>query len=464
MAFSMIPSVRLKPIFFVFAFFLVQNFFSQKLPLLQLSKDRSYIETADGSPFFWLGDTAWELVHRLDREEIIKYLENRQKKGFTLIQTVIIAEMNGVHEPNAYGDLPLVEEDLGQLNQRYFEHVDFVISEAGKRGLYVGLLPAWGDKIVKKWSMGPEIFTPVNAVKYGKLLGKRYRNHSNIIWILGGDRIPETKEHEEIVRSMARGLKKEDTKHLISYHPSGGEIASDYFDENWLDIDMFQSGHSSLIEEYKYPQKIRNRKFSRPLINGEARYEDIPDRFWQEEDYGRLDDRDVRVSAYWSLLAGATGYTYGSNDIWQMFSPGENHPSLNARLGWKKALDQPGAEQMKYLKKLFSSFNWHKMKPAQELILSLNPEDAGYIVAAKATDFAIFYTPQGRAFQVDFQQLAFEKPNAYWYNPRTGTSEKIINTNSSQKVIFEAPSSGRGYDWVLILLPAHNNLKLSKQP
>ena len=42
--------------------------------------------------------------------------------------------------------------------------------------------------------------------------------------------------------------------------------------------------------------------------------------FGKNRDFGRLDDTDVRVSAYWSLTSGAAGYTYGSNDIWQMYS------------------------------------------------------------------------------------------------------------------------------------------------
>lgn len=446
---------------FLLILFLVEQVTAQHLPLLKLSKDRSYIETVEGDPFFWLGDTAWELVHRLNREEILEYLDNRKAKGFTVIQTVVLAEMDGLNTPNAYGHLPLIANDPARLNEEYFKHLDFVLSEADKRDLYVGLLPAWGDKFNKKWGTGPEIFTPENAEKYGTLLGNRYRDYSNIIWILGGDRIPESPQQFEIIRSLATGLQKAGVNHLISYHPSGTRIASDFFDESWLDIDMYQSGHSSLVKEYQYSKKSRSKNFRRPVINGEARYEDIPDRFWENDDFGRLNDTDVRVSAYWSLLGGAAGYTYGSNDIWQMYEQGRT-PTLDARLGWKKALDLPGAQQMKHLRELISSLEWQKSVPAPELILGSNPEDKGHIVASRAPGFGLFYTPEGRSIQVNLQQLDFQKFNAYWFDPRNGTVQEISEKESLKNGIFKPPTSGRSNDWLLLLLPKHKKFKINK--
>lgn len=431
--------------------FSVEQLSAQQLSFLKLSDDRSYIETQEGKPFFWLGDTAWELVHRLEREEVVEYFKNRQEKGFTVIQTVILAEMNGLNTPNALGEKPLFNNDPTQLNDKYFKHLDFVLSEAEKHGLYVGLLPTWGDKFNKKWGVGPEIFSPENAQQYGELLGKRYKDYPNIIWILGGDRAPENDQHFEIIRSLARGIQKEDNNHLITYHPSASNMASDFFDEDWLDIDMFQSGHSSLTKEFQYPKRSRNKKFKRPVINGESRYEDIFDRFWEKEDFGRMDDTDIRVSAYWSLLAGADGYTYGSNDIWQMYSKGEGSV-LDARLGWKKAMDLPGAYQMQYMKQFFTSLEWQALEPAKEFIISSNPEDSGYIVAAKAKGVAVFYSPEGRLFSADLKELKNNKLQGYWFNPREGTYKYQGNFKNSEHT-FDPPSTGKGQDWLLLVVP-----------
>ena len=171
---------------------------------LQVADDHRHLVHADGTPFFYLGDTAWELFHRLNREEADRYLDDRARKGFTVIQAVVLAELDGLHVPNAYGEKPLVDDDPTRPNEKYFEHVDFIVNAAVARGIHIGMLPTWGDKWNKKWGAGPEIFTPENAAMYGEFLGRRYRAKP-IIWILGGDRNPENDAHLAIVRAHGGG-------------------------------------------------------------------------------------------------------------------------------------------------------------------------------------------------------------------------------------------------------------------
>ena len=92
-----------------------------------------YLVTERGEPFFYLGDTAWELFHRLTREEADLYLKDRAAKGFTVIQAVALAELDGLNTPNAYGDMPLHRNDPTQPNEAYFRHVDWVIDRANAR-------------------------------------------------------------------------------------------------------------------------------------------------------------------------------------------------------------------------------------------------------------------------------------------------------------------------------------------
>jgi Protein of unknown function (DUF4038) len=128
----------------------------------------------DGKDFFWLGDTGWELFHRLNREQADQYLKTRSRQGFTVIQAVILAEFDGLHTPNAYGDIPLLNDDPATPNENYFKHVDYIINKAAEDGLVIGLLPTWGDKVTKSWGVGPVIFTAENARIYGNWLGKRH--------------------------------------------------------------------------------------------------------------------------------------------------------------------------------------------------------------------------------------------------------------------------------------------------
>ena len=169
----------------------ISNLFAQSLfehGRLEVTKDGHYLQFADGSPFFWLGDTGWELFHRLTLPEIKEYLDNRSAKGFTVIQAVVLAEFGGLRKPNQYGQLPLINSDPATPNNQYFEVIDSAIHMARQRNLFIGLLPSWGDKIIKAWGEGPVVFDSTNAYSYGKWLGNRYKNEPNIIWILGGDR------------------------------------------------------------------------------------------------------------------------------------------------------------------------------------------------------------------------------------------------------------------------------------
>ncbi len=424
----------------------------QELPQLKIADNQRYIVTQDNKPFFWLGGTAWELIHRLNKEEIDLYLTDRAEKGFTVIQTVVLAESDGLNTPNAYGEKPLINNDPTSFNEKYFEVVDYVVERAENLGLYVALLPTWGDKFNKGWGVGPVIFTPDNAEIYGEMIARRYLSHNNIIWVLGGDRVPANTEQTEIIRAMARGIRKVDAIHLITYHPAGGKNATDYFKGDWLDLDMFQSGHSRHSKEYDYVLKSRKNKPLRPVINGEARYENIPDRFWEEGKHGWLDAADVRESAYWSIMSGAAGYTYGTNDIWQMYD-WTRTPVINARTDWKISLNLPGSAQMGYMKKLFESFPWQSMSYNPTLIKGRNPEDTSYIVAAIGNNkkFILAYTPVGKTIEIDASGLETDTIQSYWFNPRSGTIKYIGEFRKTADMKFEPWADGWGSDFLLII-------------
>lgn len=437
---------------FTISFLITQLNFGQELPLLKINEGSNYIVSQDDKPFFWLGGTAWELIHRLNREEIDLYLKDRSNKGFTIIQTVILAELDGLNTPNAYGEKPLINNDPTKLNEAYFAHVEYVLEKANELGMYIALLPSWGDKFNKKWGAGPEIFNAENAKTYGRLLAKRYLKHNNLIWILGGDRALETKNHYEIIRAMATGIREIDKNHLMSFHPVGAKKATDYINDPWLDFDMFQSGHSRTTKEYSYVIAGKKSAIKRPIINGEARYENIPDRFWEEKAYGWLEDADVRVSAYWSIMAGAAGYSYGCNDIWQMYEINKV-PIISARTDWEIALQLPGSSQMGYMRQVFEKLPWQKMKLDQSLILNNNPEDESYILSSIDSDrkVIIAYTPIGNPITIDLSKINSNRINAYWFNPRSGKTKYIEDYENNPSQEFKPWSNGWGSDFLLIL-------------
>jgi len=420
---------------------------------LKVSQNHHYLVGKDGAPFFWLGDTAWELFQRLNHKEATQYLENRAAKGFTVIQAVVLAELDGLNTPNAYGDTPFINDDPTKPNETYFKNVDFIVNKAQELGLYIGMLPTWGDKWNKKWGVGPVVFTPQNAEIYGRFLGRRYRDKP-IIWILGGDRNPDTSYQLKIINALAKGLKEGDhSAHLMTYHPQGGSNSAEWFqNSDWLDFNMIQSGHAELnTPNYKTIQANYFRTPTKPTIDGESNYEDHPIN-WNPEN-GWFTDADVRQAAYWSMLAGALGYTYGNNNIWQMWEPGFKVVNY-ARTPWYQAMNQPGAFQMTYLRKLFESRPFYKLVPDENLISGDILHDTDQARAARANDssFVLVYLTQGQNITVDLSIFNHKKVNAYWYNPRLGNYIRLDSFTAEDSGKFDPPSDIRkGNDWVLVL-------------
>ncbi len=223
---------------------------AESLPALEVSENKRFLVSAGGRPFFYLGDTTWELFHRLTREQAVQLIENRAARKFNVLQAVAIAELEGHTDLNPYGHVPFTELDVTRPAVRegpqndYWDHVDFIVREANARGLYIGFLPTWGRFWRDKSETRTPLFTMETAEVYGEWLGRRYKEAA-LIWIVGGDRDIANDEHKEIIRAMAKGLRRGDGgAHLITFHPPGGRGSAEWFhDEPWLDFNMRQNGH-----------------------------------------------------------------------------------------------------------------------------------------------------------------------------------------------------------------------------
>ncbi len=438
---------------------------ARPLPRLRVSDNRRFLVTADGRPFFWLGDTAWELFHRLTREDATRYLENRAAKGFTVVQAVALAEFDGLDQPNAYGHCPLVDHDPGRPDVKdgpdddYWDHVDWIVGKANGLGLYVGFLPTWGDKWNRKWGQGPEIFTPANAEAYGEWLGRRYRDAA-LVWILGGDRPVETEAHKEILRAMARGLRRGDGGwHLVTLHPTGGTGSAQWFQaEDTLDFNMRQNGHQAeFTGRYDQTRADYDRTPVRPVLDGEPLYEDHPISF-DAAKYGHSVALDVRRPLYWDLFGGAFGHTYGHHSVWQMWAP-PRQPVNDPLMPWTEALDQPGARQMPLARRLLESRPFLGRVPDDSVVVvdrvpTSVPGAGRYrFVATRDADrsYAMVYAPVGRAFGVHLDAVRASVVAAWWFDPRTGDAVRAGRFPATGVRVFRPPKPDEGLDWVLVL-------------
>jgi len=422
--------------------------------MFRVSDNHRFLARSDGSPFFWLGDTAWAVPQRLNRAESLEYLDVRAEQGFNVAQVVGISEFDGLREGNADGALPLLNLDPTTPDPKFWDHVAWLAEEAGQRGITLALLPTWGDKWNQGGGVGPEVFTPENAAIYGQWLGERFRQ-VELFWVLGGDRPIQNDEQLEIIRAMSRGLKAGDGgAHLQTFHPPGPTSSSKWLhDEAWLDFNMGQSGHSRpevsgapLIEEdyARIPVK--------PVIDGEPRYEDHPIAWnWAEPDKwdkanGYFDDLDARKAAHIALFAGACGHTYGANSVFQCDKRGV-FDGFGSRRTWREALDLKGARQIHHAKTLLESRAFFSRIPAQNILrgdLGVGSDELRATRDERGS-FTLVYVPSPRAFEADLSGLS-GRALAAWFDPRSGESHSVGEVSSSVQA-FESPKDGP--DWVL---------------
>jgi len=414
-----------------------------------------YLVDQEGQPFFWLGDTAWNLFQVPNREDAELYLATRARQGFTVIQAGIVMgeeRVAGTARPNTYGDTAFIDNDPARPRVTpgsdpkvaeeydYWDHADYVIDRARAHGLTLGILPlfvGWrGD--------GYKYLKTSNAYAYGKFLGERYRAKPHIVWILGGDNVADTEEKRTLWSLVAKGITEavagaEDySKTMMTYHCPGGNSSSKWFHAApWLDFHMIQTwgDYKSIPARIAADYKLTPPK---PTGLGEGAYENGNQYKWT------VNALAIRQQAYWSYLSG--GYhTYGNTDVWNFSSyKGE------AFQDWKRALRAPGAQHLGVLRKILGSLEWWKLVPDAAVLAG-----ATKALAMRSTqgDPILVYLSNPAAISVRMDKVTGPGAvHATWIDPRTGDRTEA-GTFPTRGTSSFSPASG-WEDALLLLQPA----------
>lgn len=454
---------------------------STLLPI-RVQKEGHYLETSDSRPFFWLGDTAWQLIDGTTREECSYYLHARAAQGFTVVQTTVLAEFDGLNQPSALGERPFFDNDPLRPNEKYFDRVVEIVDEASSVGLYVALLPTWGDKLTAPWGAGPRVFRTDNlpvAHEYARYLGRKLRGRSNVVWMLGGDRParldsskPDQWPHSvasaagfavdydwtPIWREIAAGLAEgTGTRPVCLYHPQGGEQSTSVLmpNETWLSINGMQSGHGGGhdIPVWNWIARDFALTPAKPTLDLEPNYEDHPYNPWPSWDpaTGYFRDYDVRKQTYRSVFAGACGVTYGHHAVWQ-FASSRKEVINHADRDWTDALYRPGGRQMRFLRQLIESRPFFSRIPDQSLIVGDAGSGGLHMQATRDREgtYAFIYFPlNDQSATIDLAKLKASEVRAWWYDPRTGVGKLMGQIPGDRTREFRSPPQGP--DWVLVL-------------
>lgn len=456
------------------------NATARLLPAIRVHKGGHYLETSNGRPFFWLGDTAWKLVHNLSREECSYYLDTRARQGFTILQVVVLSEGEG-NNTNVLGLCPFADSDPTRPNEAFFDRVVEIVDEAGSLGLYIALLPTWGDRVTAPWGSGPRWFRNDNLPivrGYARYLGQKLKGRSNVVWMLGGDRpakldkskpkewpqnhaaalgIPMDSDWTPIWREFAAGIAEgTGTSPVCLYHPQGGERSTSVVlaNESWLSVNGMQSGHGGGHDQPVWDWISRDFAMtpSKPTLDLEPNYEDHPYNPWPVWDpaNGYFRDYDVRKQTYRSVFAGACGVTYGHHAVWQF--AGAPREVINfADRDWIDALCRPAARQMVFLRRLVESRPFFDRVPDQSLIVGDAGKGGLHLQAMRdrAGTYALIYFPlNDQTANIDLGKVQSRSVRCWWYDPRTGVA-KLLGEFGGKPRDFRTPPYGP--DWVLVL-------------
>jgi hypothetical protein len=347
---------------------------------LEITGDKRHLQHADGTPFFWLGDTWWMgLCHRIHFPDEFKQLAaDRKQKGFNVIQIVA-----GLY-PDMFPFDPRGANEAGfpwttnytSIRPEYFDAADKRIRYLIDEGFTPCIVGAWGYFL--------PMMGEARAKQHWRELIARYGAWP-VVWCVAGEaNLPwyraknfpyDDREQVKGWTEIARYIRATDPFHrLTTIHPTGiGKLnargAID--DASLIDFDMLQTPHgeanavaptlAAMNHAYQLPPAM-------PVINGEAAYENLN---------GGIPAEWPRAMFWLCMMNGAAGHTYGANGIWQCNREGQPHgpsptagspPTGYGTIPWNEAMHLPGSQQIGDAKKFLEKFPWQRCVPVPETV------------------------------------------------------------------------------------------------
>ena len=410
---------------------------------LKVSDDRRYLAYGDGTPFLWIGDTAWAVPQRASDEEWEAYLADRTAKHFTVIQVGPAPEWAG--ETDRQGQRPFTDKSCTQWSPAYWRSFEHKVQRANEEGLTV-LLVGLMEPVRRYPEAAQACLFARNIV--ARLFG------NFVIFSPSFD-----SEFMPLADEVGRAARAATAVHLITQHPGTPwnqptpTISDQYYDRPYLDIAGVQSGHNAGNREWcahhaiEWTLHLYRHEPHKPVINLEAMYDALGEKGWQAV--------DARSLGWRSWLSGASGYTYGAGDmppkvpqgsgaVWRWVTDPEKYDY------WKKALQWDSAFQMKHLHDFLAALEWWRLQPAHDLIRNQPDDVTRRMVLARsaAGDLAVAYLPDNDAVEIDVSGFPAALA-ARWFDPVHGRYSPIAEAIDNQGTHrFAPPAKG---DWVLLL-------------
>lgn len=454
---------------------------------ITVSRDGRHLAHADGTPFFWLGDTWWMAgTGRFRWPDVVQTLTaDRVEKGFTVVQLVagLIPEIE-FFDPRATNEGGFAwPRGYGEINPAFFDAFDRKLSLLVEAGLVPCLVGAWGPYLD---DAGLDVIK-----RHWRYLVARYGAYP-VVWCIAGEAslfpdihellvhrddetlLAKVEQHHEAWAEVTREVRALDPFHrLITVHPcpvATYRSSQVLHDARLFDIDMLQTGHT---DRNCFDATLRHvtaavREGQKPVINGEVCYEGIFGNNWQ----------DTQRFLFWThLLSGTAGHTYGTFSISTFNAPDDRYVGQTqcSDLPWDDAMNLPGSQQMGIGRRFFERYAWQAFEPHPEWVEPhwteedrILPYAAGILGEVRVFYFPsmAFLNPHGALADWpvslrDIRLVGLEPEltySAYYFNPRTGgelARFEVTTKNGdyllpriSEAAVTPNPT---GEDWVLVL-------------
>jgi len=442
---------------------------------LRVAEDRRHLAYADGTPFFWLGDTWWMgLTKRLAWPDDFQTLAaDRKTKGFNVVQIVA----------GLYPDMPAFDDrganeagfpwsnDYAHIRPEYFDAADRRLMYLADQGFAPCIVGAWGYHL--RW-MGVE-----KMKQHWRYLIARY-GALPVVWCAAGeasmgyyqskDKVKEgrrqIRDWSEIIRYMRQ---TDGFNRLSTIHPGARERLSSkaVTDPALIDLELLQTGHRDLRGMDATAENVHDAwqaKPAKPVINGEFSYE----RLDKSGFGGGIIATEVTRRMFWVSIVnnGAAGATYGANGIWQVNRPGKPYgPSPHGNswgdIPWNKSMDLPGSTQVSQAKDFLTQFDdWHRFQPRPQRVAWANPsadendeEDLGLPVAMEIPGKTlVVYAPARKPVHV----AGLDAKGAYsarFFDPVSGNQTDPTPVQPAADGSWKCNPPKSGDDWGLVLQP-----------
>lgn len=423
-------------------------------PIRVSADDRSFVH-ADGTPFFWVGDTAWNGPLLSTKSDWDHYVAERARQKFNVVQWVT-TQWRASPDGDASKQPAYTGTDKIVLNPAFFQRLDEKVDAMNRAGLVSAAVLLWAINAGSNPKVNPGVSLPDDqAILLARYMVARWSGNS-MAWMLAGDadyRGTKADRWKKIGRAVFDGI----AHAPVTMHPGGMQwIWKEFAEEKWFGFVGYQSGHGDddrtlkwitegpLTEDWmKLPH--------RPFVNLEPPYENHV----AYQSKKPVSPETARRAMYWSLLCAPTaGVTYGGHGIWGWDDGTKeptDHPGTGVPLAWKQALTMPAAAQMTHLAEFFATIDWAELRPAPVTVVN-NPgtqKPAKFIASAKTDDkeLMVVYVPEERTVEVKLDSMP-PSPNVTWFNPRTGEKSPAVAVVTANTCQFPTPAEG---DWILFM-------------